>query len=173
MSLDEDDWKSSGDEGDDYEDEDEDAEVDDFIPEMGAFDRVAFTGLTGNVPKTRLEKAAQEPLEKFQQSVEAISRDINSYNTIIIKDDIEKMIETASYLEHVEHKNPSAYILGFLATQGGKVTENDPDDKAKKLYDEIIKTVLPRIDPDASVFPEDVIRYSRLWLQLYSKKQRV
>jgi len=131
-----DDWKSSGDEGDDYEDED----VGEFDPktEMGAFGRVAFTGLTGNAPKTRLEKAAQEPLEKFQQSVEAISRDINSYNTIITNQNIEKMIETASYLEHVEHKNPSAYILGFLATEGGKVTEKDPDGKAKKLYDEII-----------------------------------
>jgi hypothetical protein len=169
MSSDEDvdDWKSSGDEGDGYEDED----VDEIIPEMGAFDRVAFTGLTGNAPKTRLEKAAQEPLEKFQQSVEAISRDINGDNTIITNENIKKMTETASHLEHVEHKNPSAYILGFLATEGGTVTEKNPDNKAKKLYDKIIKTVLPLIDADASVFPEDVIRYSRLWIQLYSKKQ--
>ena len=163
MSSDEDDWKSSDCEGDDCEDD----EVDDFDPrdEMGAFDRVGFTGLTGNAPKTRLEKAAQEPLEKFQQSVEAIALNINE-KIVIIKEDIKKMVETASYLEHVEHKNPSAYILGFLATEGGKklTVEN---------YNKIIKKFLPLIVSDASVLPEDVIRYSRLWLQLYSNKPRV
>lgn len=160
MSSDEedvDDWKSSGDEGDDYEDED----VDKFVPEIDAFGRVGFSGLTGNAPITRLEKAAQEPLEKFVQSVEAICWDIISKNINITNNDIQKMIETASYLEHVEHKNPSAYILGFLATEGGNLT--------LKNYDKIIKKVLPLIDSDASVFPEDVIRYSRLWLKLYSK----
>jgi hypothetical protein len=172
MSSDEedvDDWKSSGDEGDDYEDED----VDEIIPEMGFFDRVGFSGLTGNAPKTRLEKASQEPLEKFQQSVEAIALNIND-KIVITNEDIKKMVETASYLEHVEHKNPSAYILGFLATEGGK---KFPPELIPKLtvekYNEIIKKVLPLIDSEASVFPEDVIRYSRLWLQLYSIQPRV
>ena len=163
MSSDEEDvdgWQSSDCEGDDCEG---DEDVDEFEPEMGAFDRVGFTGLTGNAPKTRLEKAAQEPLEKFVQSVEAIARNIRNSDTIISEADIQTMIETASYLEHVEHKNPSAYILGFLATEGGI-------NMKKQLYGKIIKKTLPLIDSDASVFEEDVIRYSRLWLQLYSKK---
>ena len=162
MSSDEEDvdgWQSSDCEGDDCEDE----EVDEFEPEMGAFNRVAFTGLTGNAPKTRFEKAVQEPLEKFVQNVEAIARNINSGNVIITNNDIQEMIETAYYLEHVEHKNPSAYVLGFLATEGGK-------NMTKELYDKIIKKALPLIDSDAFVSEEDVIRYSRLWLQLYSKK---
>jgi hypothetical protein len=170
MSSDEDvdDWKSSDFGEDDYEDED----VDEFVPEMGAFDRVAVTGLTGNAPKTRLEKAAQEPLEKFIQSVEAIALDNRNDKLIITNGDIQEMIETASYLEHIEHKNPSAYILGFLATEGGKKykIENGKKIILPELYDKIIKKVLPLIDSDSSVFPEDVIRYSRLWLQLYSKK---
>ena len=86
--------------------------------------------------------------------------------------DIQEMIEKASYLQHVEHKNPSAYILGFLATKGGTqklVTEEGN----KELYEQIIEKALPLVDIEASVFPEDVIRYSRLWLQLYSKKSRV
>lgn len=169
MSSDEDvdDWKSSGDEADDYEN----AEVDDFETkdEMHVFDRVGFSGLTGNAPKTRLEKAAQEPLEKFQQNVRAIALNIG-----ITNGDIDKMVETASYLEHVEHKNPSAYILGFLATERGeqKRPELIPKLTVEK-YNEIIKKVLPLIDSEASVFPEDVIRYSRLWLQLYSIQPRV
>ena len=173
MSSDEDvdDWKSSDFGEDDYEDE----ELDEFVPEMGAFDRVTFTGLTGNAPKTRFEKAAQEPLEKFIQSVEAISLDIRNDGINITNGDILEMIETASYLEHVEHKNPSAYILGFLATEGGKKYEIENGKKIilPKLYDKIIKNVLPCIDSDSSVFPEDVIRYSRLWLQLYSKKSKL
>lgn len=172
MSSDEDadDWKSSDCEGDDCED----ADIDEFElePEMGAYDRVAVTNLTGNAPKTRLEKAAQEPLEKFIQSVEAICLDIRNDGINITNGDILEMIETASYLEHVEHKNPSAYILGFLATEGGKKLLQTEDGK-KELYLKIIKKALPLIDSEASVFPEDVIRYSRLWLQLYSKKSRV
>jgi len=163
-----DDWKSSI-----CEDDCEDVEVDKFETkdEIDVFDRVGFSGLTGNAPKTRLEKAAQEPLEKFIQSVEAIALYIRNRNdTIVITNsDIEKMVETASYLEHVEHKNPSAYILGFLATEKGKI----PPQLRVENYNEIIKKVLPLIDSDASVFPEDVIRYSRLWLKLYSKKSRV
>jgi len=174
MSSDEDvdDLKSSDFGEDDYEDEDED--VDEFVAEMGAFDRVAFTGLTGNAPKTRLEKAAQEPLEKFIQSVQAIALD-NSDKLIITNGDIQEMIETASYLEHVEHKNPSAYIFGFLATEGGKKYEIENGNKIilPELYDKIIKKVLQFKDSDSSVFPEDVIRYSRLWLQLYSKKSKL
>ena len=172
MSSDEEDvdeWQSE----DCEEDDCEDADVDEFKPEMGAFDRVSIPGLTGNAPKTRLEKAAQEPLEKFVQSVEAIALNIDSKNKITITtNDIQEMIEKASYLQHVEHKNPSAYILGFLATKGGTqklVTEEGN----KKLYEQIIEKALPLVDLDASVFPEDVIRYSRLWLQLYSKKSRV
>ena len=172
MSSDEEDvdeWQSE-----DCEDDDcEDADVDEFKAEMGAFDRVSVPGLTGNAPKTRLEKAAQEPLEKFVQSVEAIALNIDSKNKITItNNDIQEMIEKASFLQHVEHKNPSAYILGFLATKGGTqklVTEEGN----KELYEQIIEKALPLVDIEASVFPEDVIRYSRLWLQLYSKKSRV
>ena len=152
----------------DYEDGDSDEYQDDeFEPEaeIGAYDRVAFTGLNGNGPKTRLEKAAQEPLDKFKQSVDAIARNCRSSNKINIQDeDITKMIEFASKLDTIEHKNPSSYVLGFVVTSGGR-------ELSDTLFNTIVKKVLPLLNSEDSVFPHDIIRYARLWQQL-SKNEK-
>jgi hypothetical protein len=158
-SEDEDDWRSSVCEEDDCDGEDEHI----FETEYGASERVGFTGLAGAAPKTRLERAEQDPYEKFSQSVDAISRHLrNEADIIITEDDIEKMIFKAANLDVVEHKNPSAYVLGFLATGGGSKLTDD-------LFHKTINKVLPHVDVDASVFPHDVIRYARLWQKLSLK----
>ena len=170
MSSDEEDvdeWQSSDCEGDDCED-DYDEPI--FENEMGAFDRVDFTGL-GKGPKTRLERAEQDPYEKFSQSIDSISRHLRDKSDVIItQDDIDKMTFKAAKLNVVEHKNPTAYVLGFLATGGGlKLLKADPKIKDGYLFNKIINEVLPHANKDASVFPPDVIRYARLWSKLINE----
>ena len=155
-------WQSSECEEDDCEEE-EYCDEPIFENEMGAFDRVGFTGLGGKRPKTRLERAEQDPYEKFSQSVDAISRDLREKSGVIItQTDIEKMTSKAAKLNVVEHKNPTAYVLGFLASGGGRKLLSDD----KVLFDKIINKVLPHANKDGSVFHQDVIRYARLWAKL-------
>ena len=70
------------------------------------------------------------------------------------------MIKRADDLEAIEHKNPTAYVLGFLSTGGGiKLT--------KKNFDDLISNanILKYLE-ESSVNPEDIIRYARLWQNL-------
>ena len=162
-SEDEDGWHSSVCEEDDCDGEDEHI----FETEYGAFERVGFTGLAGAAPKTRLERAEQDPYEKFSQSVDAISRDLKTKSGITITEaDIEEMISKGANLDVVEHKNPTAYVLGFLATGGG-------GELTGELFNKTINKVLPHANEAASVFPPDVIRYARLWQNLSLKSRYI
>ena len=155
-SEDEDGWHSSV-----CEEDDCDEPI--FQNEMGAYDRVDFSRLGGKGPKTRLERAEQDPYEKFSQSIDAISRHLRNESGVIITEyDIEEMISKAAELDVVEHKNPTAYVLGFLATAGGGALTD-------VLFNKTINKVLPHANAASSVFPPDVIRYARLWQRLSLK----
>jgi hypothetical protein len=159
----EDEWQESEDE-DENEDDSEDANSIDLQPEIGASDRVNFTGssgLIGKTPTSKLEQSTQDPLEKFCRKVNAICRNLNNWEEIenIDENSINIMLVKAANLDYVEYKNPSAYVLGFLASGGGNVI-------SKEKFAYVIKKVLPRVDSEASVLPPDVIRYSILWQKL-------
>jgi hypothetical protein len=72
------------------------------------------------------------------------------------------MLDNADELKNVEHKNPTAYILGFLANKI-EIDSGDP-------LQYVIQKVLIHVDEEASVQAHDVIRYSRLWENILSKK---
>mgnify|MGYP005661585311 CR=1 FL=1 len=146
-----DDWHTDEDEGDE--------EI--FAPEINVFERVGLpgAGLLGMKATTRAEKMAMDPLERFRIAVDAISRQLDSWGEVTIhQDSITAMLEAAAALRVVEHKNPTAYILGYLATGGGKKLE-------QKHLTKVLTTVLPRTE-SGSVEPPDVIRYARLWENL-------
>jgi hypothetical protein len=144
-----------------YEDDE-----DHFKQEMGVFDRVGFNDLDGNIPKTRLEHAMQEPIERFKQYVKGITHKLKSKNVNITNDQIKEMIDSAEQLKNVEHKNPTAYVLGFLANK----IEIDDLGHFVDLYDYVIKKVLIHVNEEDSVQSHDVIRYGRLWKTMLSKK---
>jgi hypothetical protein len=160
-----DEWQESeDDEENEDEEDDEDTNSIDLQPEIGASDRVNFTGssgLIGKTPTSKLEQSTQDPLEKFCRKVNAICRNLNNWEEIenIDENSINIMLVKAANLDYVEYKNPSAYVLGFLASGGGNVL-------SKEKFSYVIKKVLPRVDSEASVLPPDVIRYSILWQKL-------
>lgn len=138
--------------------------ISDFKPEMGAFGiggRVGLPGqrLLGLVPQNRLERAMMDPLERFRMYVDSTARNLNSSQVINISEEsIEHMLVSAEKLPDVKHKNPTAYVLGFLATGEGQ-------ELTKDKFNYVISKVLPYAK-ERSVLPPDVIRYSRLWEKL-------
>jgi hypothetical protein len=97
--------------------------------------------------------------EQFALYVDAISRKLNSNEEInISEDDITAMLNNIRKLKNVEHINPSAYILGYIASNGGK---NMNIEKVKW----VINVVSPKLDI-GSVKPPDIVRYARFWMSL-------
>ena len=85
---------------------------------------------------TMAEKIAMSPLDKFKMDVRIVARQLDSYpDPNISNDDIIKMIETAAKVDKVEHKNPTAYILGFLASNGGRKLDH-------KLFKYVVDKVI-------------------------------
>lgn len=135
----------------DNEPEELDEEI--YGQEFAAFQRAGLNQQLA-MPENRLEKGLMDPLQKFTIFVSNIARNID----IVSEEDINFMIDSASKLEYVQYKNPTAYILGFLATQNKK-------ELTKKNLDKVVNNVLPQVQ-DQSIKIEDIIRYSRLWLRL-------
>lgn len=155
----------------DFDDEDyEDYEEDEFITkeEVGAFDRVAMKGntflcggttISGNINelKRKINYITQDPEERFSCYVDAISRNLNSLGANISQIDIDIMLNKIKYIKNIDKKNPSAYILGYITTKGGKEID-------KKQFKYVVDKVLPLIDSKNNITNEDIIRYSRLWI---------
>ena len=129
-----------------------------FQDEINVRDRVIpGIGFFGSLSQNRVERAMMDPLDRFREYVNAIAYDLNNSGDINISGSIEFMLETAEKLKYVGYKNPTAYILGFIVTNGGKGLEKTKFDKIKKILsnEKVIK--------DDSVLPQDIIRYARLW----------
>jgi hypothetical protein len=138
---------------------DYDIQGEDFQDEMGAYLRAGggvHIGLVG--PEGKIDQATLDPLDRFKIIVDATARNLMDSNIYIIESDIGILLETASKLQYVHYKNPTAYLLGYIASsRGSKIN--------KKQFNYTIDMALPLIE-DSSVFPPDVLRYSRLWLNL-------
>lgn len=133
-------------------------DVQEFVPGMDAFSRVG----PGSNIMGHGDRATQNPLDRFQIQIDAISRNLNNWDGIDISDQmITKMIETSRKLNAVKHKHSAAYVLGFLASNGGIKID-------KKGLNFVFKKALPHIS-DESVLKPDVIRYARLWLEIGNK----
>ena len=116
--------------------------------------------ISGNLSELSKEinRLTQDPEESFKRYVGAISHAITEDGLYDISvDDRNKMCRMASRLDNVKYLNPTAYILGFLTTNGGREID-------KKIIKHIF-TILPRLNDD-SVKPPDILRYARFWLNL-------
>lgn len=129
-----------------------------FLPEMGAYDRIGDDDL--NLPPLiGPGGGAQDPLDRFKLKVNAISYNLKESNVPISKDDISVMLDKANNLDKVKYKNPSAYILGYLASSGGRNITRESVNKTSKYIPLLL---------EGSVLPPDIVRYARLWANLNS-----
>jgi hypothetical protein len=143
---------------------------DEFITkdEVGAFDRVTMTGntflcggttISGNIDelKKKIKYITQDPEEKFSCYVDAISRYLNSLGANISQTDINIMLDKVRYIKNIDKKNPTAYILGYITSKGGKDIE-------KKQFKYVVDKILPLVDVKNNITEPDILRYARLWL---------
>ena len=114
-------------------------------------------GIDGQALKT------QTPLGRFCLRVDAVSRNINEScaGFSIPDEEIQVLLNRSQNLPRVEFKNPTAFVLGYLATRKGTIG--------------ITKTSLKNvwgcygsvggINKDSSIREPDIIRYARLWVK--------
>lgn len=113
-------------------------------------------GIDGQPLKT------QTPLGRFCLKVDAVSRNINSTckGFSISDEQIQKLLNKSQELHRVEFKNPTAFVLGYLATSRG----NRAIDKTSLNNVWICYESTSEYDRDSSIKKPDIIRYARLWV---------
>lgn len=134
--------------------------------EVNAYERTGMAGssllcgsdMTGNLGdlQKKINRMTQDPEQRFACYVDAISRSLMGQDVPLSQEDINNMINHIRNIKEVGRKNPTAYVLGYLASESGRGLD-------KRAFDNVVKNVLPHVDPKAGVAPPDIIRYGRLW----------
>lgn len=134
-----------------------------MMMEAKAFERVGPSGkLAEFLSSTGVDlgdgRRENIPLEdRFMITLDAVSRGLAEDNTANISEaDINIMLEKASSIENLKYKNPTAFILGYLASEGGRSLK-------KQVVHNVITKVLPKVAGNGGITPPDVIRYARYW----------
>lgn len=102
---------------------------------------------------------SNDPYTIFACTVESIFKSILKENADghvsgIDADFLDDMTTLSDHMEKVELKNPTAYILGYIAfTIDGELT--------LKSFNHVVNDILPLVS-DKSVKPIDIVRYARL-----------
>jgi hypothetical protein len=182
------------------EDQDFGQEIEDqeqkIMPTFKDTQRVAKTGKTtigkgkiADIDK-ELEKRGRKDNPKlyFKDLIEVIIKRISNYegddysynelkkylNKFANLDNIYRGID---YVDNIQYKNPAGFVFGFLSTNGGK-------EISKKNMKFILKNIEDIIEEDTgeikeslvykefSIKPPAVIRYAKLWLDIYQKMSK-
>jgi hypothetical protein len=138
-------------------------DVDDLDLQSGFADieRVSRAEDCGSIPVNlsnlkEIDQLTHDPVERFKIHVGATSHSMTEdglYDITI--DDRNKMCRVSSHLDNVKYLNATAYILGYVATDGGRAINKK---KLKEIFTDKLK--------DDSVKPPDILRYARFWLGL-------
>jgi hypothetical protein len=160
--------ENSGDDGDgwvsdEFGDEFSDEFGDEFTtkPEADVFNRTGQPGISellcGGGGGGEINRLIQDPKQRFACYVNAISMNLMNEDSVKLgNEDINNMLKKIHNLTNVGRKNPTAYIMGYLATNNGIKLD-------KKSFNRVINNVLPLVDVNAGVTPPDVVRYAVLW----------
>lgn len=94
----------------------------------------------------------------FKETVNAIAQQLREDRIKLSGNDMEQLIDRIDSLKEPQYKNATAYVLGYIASDGGREIN-------RKNLNNVFKTILKTVS-DKSVKEEDVLRYARLWYNL-------
>lgn len=143
----------------------EDEDIQFFAIEAKAFERAGPSAYLSELTSADLNKKVDKstsPEDRFLIFTDAIARKIMGERITIgqtdalTESDIETILKKTRYIVGLRFKNPTAYILGYIASKGGTEIK-------KKRLDIVFEKLLPRFGEDAGVKEADVIRYARYW----------
>lgn len=135
---------------DDFENEDSK-----FENEYGAFNRAGGTKLSELLSTPE----GKSPEDLFLIKMDAFCRKLDSGNIVkITENDINILLDKTTVISNLKYKNYIGYVLGYIATQGGRTMDI-------KNIQEIIN-ILPKIDNEAGIEPPDIVRYARFWMTI-------
>lgn len=141
---------------DDYHDDGPSMEA-----EAKAFERVGASGKLSELLSTPLDdinkRSAISPEDRFLINTDAFCRRLNAENIYkLTETDINTVLEKTREVLQLKYKNFVAYVLGYIASQGG---QNLKVDNVKN----VITNILPKLEDQGGVYPADVVRYARYW----------
>lgn len=104
-------------------------------------------------------KLFRSDIEIFVQTVYSVGKEFID-NNIISPIELDILLESMSKINKPQYKNATAYILGYIISNGGKdITKIN----AKKAFSLITPGKSPYLVEDKSVDCAAIIRYARLW----------
>jgi hypothetical protein len=143
--------------------EGEEGEEDNMKAELKAFERASTTNplLELVSTSTRIDDKQRgkpnAPTDRFYINAYKVISTINDNSSLkISNNDMTVMAEKSLVIHDLEYKNPAGYVLGFLASSGGRKM-------SEKNINFVIEELLPIVGKDYGITPPDVIRYARYW----------
>jgi len=121
----------------------------DVRPSVYAFQRVGVGNVLGSDKITY-----KDTINFFLQKIEILSQELKILRGDLLT--IRTLVEKNRDL-NVEFKNPLAFMLGYFATDGGRIFQNENLKKVKRILS---------IKQDDNVTLPDVIRYGRLLIRI-------
>ena len=102
------------------------------------------------------------PYEKFRIISTAVMNKINShYPSSFSMDDFGNISDKISSINFIEYKNPSAYVLGYYVTRGGR------EDVIEDRLERVDRNFLDVINETRTIVTIiDVIRYGAFWREV-------
>lgn len=132
-----------------------------------SFKDIERTGMRGididiylNDFSLKQNKLFRSDIESFIINTNSIAREMVD-NNILNNNDLENILENIKNLDKPNLKNPSAYILGYIASNGGR---NLDIENYKKALNIIKRKKTKYSLEDTSVLQPDIVRYARIWI---------
>ncbi len=142
-----------------------------YKQEIVAFERAGPSNkldemLLGPEMVTKKGREIYNAEQKFLINVNMFSRKImDEDRKLISQNDIDTMLEATQGVKGLKYKNYAAYVLGYIVTSGGV---------SRVIKVENVKNISKTLDHakrELGVYPEDVIRYARLWMNLRASQK--
>jgi len=112
-------------------------------------------------------KLFKSDIKKFVENVYSVTKSLMDIN-ILFRDDLKEILDNMIHLKKPGYKNATAYVLGYIASNGGNKYDKDLAKTTFSLLNKNKNENKYDIE-DKSINLISVVRYSILWLNMKNK----